>query len=125
MSLLLVRYRFPGRRLLSALVDLPLAVSPVVVGLALMLVYSGRDGWFGPALEDAGFQVIFATPGMVMATAFVVAAARRSARSCRCWRRWAPTRSRRPGASAPTRVQTFRRITLPGHQVGRRSTASS
>ena len=70
-SLLLVRYRFPGRRLLSALIDLPLSVSPVVVGLALVLVYGGRQGWFGPALEDAGFQVIFATPGIVLATVFV------------------------------------------------------
>lgn len=71
MSVLLVRYEFPGRRLLSALIDLPLSVSPVVVGLALVLVYGGRDGWLGPSLSDAGFQVIFATPGMVMATAFV------------------------------------------------------
>jgi sulfate/thiosulfate transport system permease protein len=70
-SILLVRYRFPGKRLLSPLLDLPLSVSPIVVGLALVLVYGGRDGWFGPALEDAGFQVIFATPGMVMATVFV------------------------------------------------------
>lgn len=71
MSILLVRYEFPGKRLLSALVDLPLSVSPIVVGLALVLVYGGRDGWFGPALEDAGFQVIFATPGIVLATVFV------------------------------------------------------
>ncbi len=71
MSILLVRYEFPGKRLLSALVDLPLAVSPIVVGLALVLVYGGRDGWFGPALEDAGFQVIYATPGIVLATVFV------------------------------------------------------
>jgi sulfate transport system permease protein len=71
MSILLVRYEFPGKRLLSALVDLPLAVSPIVVGLALVLVYGGRDGWFGPALEDAGFQVIYATPGIIMATVFV------------------------------------------------------
>lgn len=70
-SLLLVRYRFPGRRLLSALVDVPLSVSPVVVGLSLVLVYGGRTGWFGPTLEDAGFQIIFATPGIVMATVFV------------------------------------------------------
>lgn len=70
-SLLLVRYQFPGKRLLSALVDVPLSVSPVVVGLALVLVYNGRDGWFGPGLEDGGFQVIFATPGLVMATCFV------------------------------------------------------
>ncbi|MQW74515.1 sulfate ABC transporter permease subunit [Nocardioides sp. dk4132] len=71
MSLLLVRYQFPGKRLLSALIDLPLSVSPIVVGVSLVLVYGGRDGWFGPALESAGFQVIFATPGLVMATAFV------------------------------------------------------
>lgn len=70
-SLLLVRYEFPGKRLLSALIDLPLSVSPIVVGLSLILVYGGRDGWFGPALQDAGFQVIFATPGIVLATVFV------------------------------------------------------
>jgi sulfate transport system permease protein len=70
-SLLLVRYEFPGRRALSALIDLPLSVSPVVVGLALLLVYSGRTGWFGPALESMGLQVIYAQPGMIMATAFV------------------------------------------------------
>ena len=71
MSLLLVRDEFPGKRPLSALIDLPLSVSPIVVGLSLVLVYGGRDGWFGPALESAGLQVIFATPGIVMATAFV------------------------------------------------------
>jgi sulfate transport system permease protein len=70
-SILLVRYRFPGRRALNALVDLPLSVSPIVVGLSLVLVYGGRDGWFGPGLEDAGFQVIYATPGIVLATVFV------------------------------------------------------
>lgn len=71
MSLLLVRYDFPGKRALSALVDLPLSVSPIVVGLALILVYGGRDGWFGPELEDAGLQIIFSTPGIVLATTFV------------------------------------------------------
>jgi sulfate transport system permease protein len=71
MAILLVRYQFPGKRLLSALVDIPLSVSPIVVGLALVLVYGGRDGWFGPTLEDAGFQVIFATPGIILATTFV------------------------------------------------------
>jgi sulfate transport system permease protein len=70
-SLLLVRYEFPGKRLLSALLDLPLSVSPIVVGLSLVLVYGGRNGWFGPTLESAGFQVVFATPGIVMATVFV------------------------------------------------------
>ncbi len=70
-SILLVRYEFPGKRALSALVDVPLSVSPVVVGLALILVYNGRDGWFGPGLEDNGFIVIFNTPGLIMATCFV------------------------------------------------------
>lgn len=70
-SLLLVRSEFPGKRLLSALLDLPLSVSPIVVGLALVLVYSGRIGWFGPALERNGIQVIYATLGIILATAFV------------------------------------------------------
>jgi sulfate transport system permease protein len=69
-SLLLVRYTFPGRRALSALVDLPLSVSPIVVGLALLLVY-GQTGWIGGALESVGLQVIYAPPGIIMATAFV------------------------------------------------------
>lgn len=70
-SLLLTRYDFPGRSILSALIDLPLSVSPVVVGLALLLAYGGTNGLFGPALNSAGFQVAFATPSIVMATAFV------------------------------------------------------
>ncbi|MDT9594858.1 sulfate ABC transporter permease subunit [Nocardioides zeae] len=70
-SLLLVRYRFVGRRVLSVLVDLPLSVSPVVVGLALVLAYSSTTGWLGGTLQSVGFQVIFSTPGLVLATAFV------------------------------------------------------
>jgi sulfate transport system permease protein len=70
-SLLLVRYRFPGRRILSALIDLPLSVSPIVVGLALVLVYNPRNSWFGPTLRDQGIDVIFAQPGIVFATVFV------------------------------------------------------
>lgn len=69
-SVLLVRYRFPGRRALSALVDLPLSVSPVVVGLALMLVYR-RDAPLGDLLYGLGYQIIFSTPGMILATVFV------------------------------------------------------
>ena len=59
-----------GKSLLNALIDLPFAVSPVVVGLALILVY-GRDGWFGGWLTEHGIQVIFSMPGMVLATIFV------------------------------------------------------
>ena len=70
-SILLVRFEFPGKRVLSALIDLPMSVSPVVVGLALLLVYNGRDGWFGQPLEENGIQIIFASPGMIMATCFV------------------------------------------------------
>src|SRR4051794_35595762 len=70
-SLLLVRYEFPGKRVLSALIDVPLSVSPVVVGLALLLVYNSRDGLFGKTLAENGIQMVFATPAMIMATAFV------------------------------------------------------
>jgi sulfate transport system permease protein len=69
-AILLVRHRFPGRRILDALIDLPIAVSPVVVGLALILVYGNKTG-FGGWLADHGIQVIFSLPGMVMATSFV------------------------------------------------------
>jgi sulfate transport system permease protein len=69
-ALVLVRRRVPGRTFVSALIDLPLALSPVVVGLSILLVW-GRTGWFGPATEDLGVQVVFALPGMVLATVFV------------------------------------------------------
>jgi sulfate transport system permease protein len=69
-ALLLVRHRFPGKKILNALIDLPLAVSPVVVGLALILIY-GKFAPVGGWLEDRGIQVIFSTPGMVLATVFV------------------------------------------------------
>lgn len=70
-ALLLARYRFPGKRALSALIDLSVSVSPIVVGLALVLVYGPYNGWFGKPLHNGGFDVIYATPGMVLATAFV------------------------------------------------------
>jgi sulfate transport system permease protein len=70
-AILLVRYEFPGKRLLNTFIDLPLAVSPIVVGLSLVLVYNPRTGWFGPTLENLGFRVLFATPAIVMATTFV------------------------------------------------------
>ena len=69
-ALLLARYRFPGKRLFDLLIDLPIAVSPIIVGLALVLVY-GTQGWFGGALAEAGIQVIYAPLGMAAATAFV------------------------------------------------------
>lgn len=69
-ALLLVRRKFPGKPLVSALIDLPLALSPVVVGLSLVLVW-GQDGWFGGTMDSLGVQVIYALPGMVLATIFI------------------------------------------------------
>jgi len=69
-ALILARHRFPGSWLLDALVDIPLAISPVVIGLSLILVY-GRSGWFGDWLAAHGIQVIFSLPGIVMASAAV------------------------------------------------------
>ena len=69
-ALAIVRRRFPGKGLLNAFIDLPLALSPVVVGLALFLLY-GRTGWFGSWLTAHGVQVLFALPSMVIATIFV------------------------------------------------------
>jgi sulfate transport system permease protein len=69
-ALALVRRSFTGRAFLNALIDLPFALSPVVIGLSLVLVY-GKDGWLGRFLADMGITVIFAMPGMVLATIFV------------------------------------------------------
>jgi sulfate/thiosulfate transport system permease protein len=69
LALALVRTRFPGRGLVNAVVDLPLALSPVVVGLSLYLLY-GRGGWLG-GLAAHGIQVLFSLPGIVLATLFV------------------------------------------------------
>src|SRR5262249_24422583 len=66
----IARFRFPGRALLLTLVDLPFSVSPVVVGLALVLLF-GMQGYLGPWLRAHGVQIIFATPGLILATAFV------------------------------------------------------
>jgi sulfate transport system permease protein len=69
-AILLVRHRFPGRRVLDALIDLPVAVSPVVVGLALVLVYGSNEP-IGHWFAGRGVQIIFSLPGMVIATMFV------------------------------------------------------
>ena len=69
-AIVLVRHKFPGRAALNSVIDLPFAISPVVIGLALILIY-GQDGWFGGFFQDLGIQVIFSVPGMVLATIFV------------------------------------------------------
>jgi sulfate transport system permease protein len=110
-ALLLVRGRFPGRGLLSVLIDIPFAVSPVVVGLALILVY-GQDGWLDP-----GFQVIFSTPGMILATIFVSLpfVAREVVPVLREIGTDQEQAAHTLGASA---WQTFRRVTLPAIRWG-------
>jgi sulfate/thiosulfate transport system permease protein len=69
-ALLLVRTNFRGKALLNAAIDLPFAISPVVIGLSLYLLY-GREGWFGGWFLDNGIEILFSLPGMVLATIFV------------------------------------------------------
>lgn len=113
MALVLVRSRLPGRSVLGALIDVPFAVSPVVVGLALTLVY-GKEGWFG---SDVPFQVIFSTPGMILATIFVSLpfVAREVVPVLRELGTDQEEAARTLGAGG---VQTFRRITLPAIRWG-------
>jgi sulfate/thiosulfate transport system permease protein len=66
----IARHKFPGRTLLLSIIDLPFSISPVVAGLMIMLLY-GRQGWFGSWFQDRGIDIVFAFPGMVLATAFV------------------------------------------------------
>src|SRR6266516_4681369 len=70
LALALARGRFRGKSLVNAIIDLPFAVSPVVIGVALILVY-GTNGWTGSWLADHEIQIIFAVPGMVLTTIFV------------------------------------------------------
>ncbi len=69
-ALLLVRHRWWGNRFVDAIINLPFAVSPVVIGLALFLLY-GTDGWFGPFIAENGLEVLFSWPGMILASIFV------------------------------------------------------
>jgi sulfate transport system permease protein len=116
MALLLERGRFKGKALLGMLVDLPFAISPVVVGLALVLVY-GQTGWFGDWLAGHGIQVIFSVPGMVIATAVVSLpfVARETAPVLRELGTDAEQAAATLGASM---WQTFWRVTLPAIRWG-------
>ncbi len=110
-GLVIVRGRIPGRGLLNAFVDLPLALSPVVVGLSLFLLY-GRQGWFGSWLIAHGHQVLFATPAIVLATIFVSVpfVAREVVPTLREIGMEQEQAAHTLGASG---LQTFWRITLP------------
>jgi sulfate transport system permease protein len=110
-ALAIVRRRFPGKGLVNAFVDLPLALSPVVVGLSLFLLY-GDDGWLGGWLGRHGIEVLFALPSMVIATVFVSLpfVAREVVPTLREIGDEQEQAARTLGASG---WQTFRRVTLP------------
>ena len=115
-AMVLARPRLPGRPLISALIDLPLALSPVVVGLALVLVW-GRNGWFGGAVTDAGFQVIFATPGIVLAT-IVVSLPFVVREVLPVLREMGTDQNEAAAVLGASPAQTFWRITLPSIRYG-------
>ncbi|MGN6557512.1 MAG: sulfate ABC transporter permease subunit, partial [Solirubrobacterales bacterium] len=69
-AILLVRHKWWGNFLIDAVINLPFAISPVVIGLSLFLLY-GTTGWFEPALAEAGIKILFSVPGMVLACMFV------------------------------------------------------
>ena len=110
-ALAIVRRRFRGKGFVNAFVDLPLALSPVVVGLSLFLLY-GEDGWLGGPLAEHGVEVLFALPAMVIATVFVSLpfVAREVVPTLREIGEEQEQAARTLGASG---WQTFMRITLP------------
>ena len=110
-GLAIVRRRFPGKGLLNAFIDLPLAVSPVVIGVSLILLY-GRTGWFGSWLTAHGIQVLYALPSIVLATVFVSVPF--VAREVIPTLRELGTEQEQAAATlGATRWQRFWRITLP------------
>lgn len=66
----IARHKFPGRSLILSIIDLPFSISPVVAGLMIILLY-GRNGWFGPLLNVFDIKIVFAFPGMALATIFI------------------------------------------------------
>ena len=110
-ALAIVRRRFPGKGIVNAFVDLPLAVSPVVVGVSLFLLY-GRGGWFYDLFADNGIEILFALPAIVIATMFVSLpfVAREVVPTLREIGDEQEQAAHTLGASG---WQTFRRITLP------------
>ncbi|MCC5806154.1 MAG: sulfate ABC transporter permease subunit CysW [Opitutales bacterium] len=67
----ITKFSFRGKSLLTTVIDLPFAVSPVIAGLIFVLIFSGTHGWLGPWFESQGIRVIFALPGIVLATMFI------------------------------------------------------
>ncbi|TMK99946.1 MAG: sulfate ABC transporter permease subunit CysW [Actinobacteria bacterium] len=115
-ALLLERGRFRGRAALGVLIDLPFAISPVVVGLTLVLVY-GKAGWLGGWLADNGLSVIFSVPGMVMATA-VVSLPFVARETMPVLRELGTDAEQAAATLGATAWQTFWRVTLPAIRWG-------
>lgn len=114
-SLGLVRGNLPGRNVIQAIVDLPFSVSPVIVGVSLILLW-GHGGWFG-GIESTGFQIIFGLPGMVLATIFVTLPF--IVREVEPVLHEIGTDQEQAAATlGASRWQTFRRITLPSIRWG-------
>ena len=114
-SLGLVRGRFPGKNIVQAIVDLPFSVSPVIVGVSLILLW-GHGGWFG-GIESTGFQIIFGLPGMVLATIFVTLPF--IVREVEPVLHEIGTEQEQAASTlGANRWQTFRRITLPSIRWG-------
>lgn len=67
----ITKFSFRGKSLLTTLIDLPFAVSPVIAGLIFILIFSSTHGWLGPWFDDRGIKIIFATPGIALATMFI------------------------------------------------------
>jgi sulfate/thiosulfate transport system permease protein len=115
-ALALVRTKIPAKPLFNALIDLPFAVSPVVIGFTLILVY-GQNGWFGSWFIENGYPIIFSVPGMVIATIF--ASLPFVAREVIPVLREIGTEQEQAAATlGATPLQTFRRITLPAIRWG-------
>lgn len=114
-SLGLVRGRFPGKNIVQAIVDLPFSVSPVIVGVSLILLW-GHGGWFG-GIESTGFKIIFGLPGMVLATIFVTLPF--IVREVEPVLHEIGTEQEQAASTlGANRWQTFRRITLPSIRWG-------
>jgi sulfate/thiosulfate transport system permease protein len=115
-ALVLARDRFIGKRLVSALVDLPLAVSPVIVGLMAVLLF-GRGGWFEPFFAAQGIQVIFALPSMILVTIFIsIPFVIREV--VPVLQELGMEEEQAAWTLGASRLQTFRRVTLPNIRWG-------
>ncbi len=105
------RTRLPGRRIIALLLDLPIAVSPVVAGLMFLLLF-GRQGWLGPLLESLNVRIVFALPGVLLATIFVTLPFV-AKEVIGVLRETGPAEEEAAATLGANRVQTFFHVVLP------------